>query len=691
MDTSSRRKYFSPAFVQHTSIIGFGLCLALLASRAPLLDAIKITCCFCLVVLSAGVLICRDPLPGNLGGRANADICIIFGASLAPALLFAFFVSSSFSNTLLISACVFSLLIAFLTTSSSFMDRERIAWETCLPVLFASIVAPIDVLAMEGAPSVDYHTIVQAIAARSLAYGWPPGSPFIGGLPLGSNYGLHLLLFSMSQLTRIPIGELVANAAPTLLVWLAIFSTVCLGRHWLSLSPVASLAAAAAAYLVVGFSPIALGWLGNAIPAAGIMTFSPLLGHVIYISTGALLVTSTREADQTGKLLLSVCFLLLGFSASFVRANSGALLASTSSAYWLYLVCLRRRVDLPPTLYTFLIGAGALAGIAATLGMPGVSSFSSAGFIRLSFGGGAQFLDKVPFIAITTLARQAGIPPSTAGVLAFLVFTLFSAQFLSPLLWWRIWRSRRSIDPADAFLLCGFALGFLLTFSTEAPGGSQFVFQQTGIICACLVGARGLDDLLRLRKAGPLTPLGKSLAIATSIGFVIHLSDASRQMVELGPVQHLFAERPIEQAQAKVKPLLDHIDDLSTTYFLIAESEALTSNQALEWMATFGLKRVATQDLLQYYERFDQSNKVARLAEAIEAFLARSKLGTVDLNCAYDVAKLSFVFGKRIVIISSSTSVVVPNEHFRRVAETSDFSAWEIVYGPEKSAGCRER
>ena len=686
------RLSFASAFVQRTLIIGLGLCFALLAARVPFLDAIKITYYLCLIVLSAGVLVCRDSLPGSLTGRANVDICVIFGASLAPALLFAFFVSSWLSSALLISACFFSLLVAFLTTPSFFVEHKRSLWEICLPVLFASIIAPINVLAMEGGPSVAYHAIVQAIAARSLAYGWPPESPFIGGLPLGSNYGLHLLLFSMSQLTGIPIRELVENGAQTLLVWLAIFSTICLGRHWLSLSLMASLAAATAAYLVVGFSPIALGWLGNAIPAAGIMTFSPLLGHVVFLSGGSLLVSSTREGDQNGKLLLSACFLLLGFSASFVRANSGALLASTSAAYWLYLVCLRRRVDLPPTLYTFLIGAGALAGIAVTLGTPGVSSFSSVGFIQVSFGGGAQFLNSVPFIAITTLGKEAGFSPTASGILAFLVFTLFSAQFLSPLLWWRVCRSRRSIDEADAFLLCGFTFGFVFTFLTEAPGGSQFVFQQTGIICACLVGARGFDDLRRRRKAvGLLTPLGKSLAIATSIGFVIHLGDASRQMLKLGPVEHLFTRQPIKQASAELKPLLDQTGDLSTTYFLIAESEALTSDQALEWMATFGLRRLATQDLLQYYERFVQSNKVRRLAEATGTFLARSRLGTVDLNCAYRVAQSSFVFGKRIVVLSSSTSAVVPNGHFRRVAETSDLTAWEIMYGPEESAGCPER
>ena len=61
----------------------------------------------------------------------------------------------------------------------------------------------------------------------------------------------------------------------------------------------------------------------------------------------------------------------------------------------------------------------------------------------------------------------------------------------------------------------------------------------------------------------------------------------------------------------------------------------------------------------------------------------------VNLSCAYDVAKDSFVFDRRIIVLSPKTSVVVHNNNFTQIADTADVSAWEMTGRNKGVAACQ--
>ena len=480
-DSSPKRSSFLVALLEFILVAGLGTIFALVASGVPLVAATKIVSYVFCGLLPVGAIMCRAGLPGEGGQRDDFGIYLALGACVLPSILFALFVFSALKYIIPLWICLVLVFIAtniYKVSKYNFrnLGNEFIGSDLYLSVLFSSLVAPLGVLAISDTLSAVTHARIQGIITQALSYGWPPESPYIGGVPLGANYGVHLLLLSLSQVTGIPIDALMDNGAKTLILWLAIFGTIAIARRWLQLSLIAALSVATAVFLVVGFSPILVGWLGNGI-SVGANTLSPLLGHLIFLAGGMALVSCLRQEEKTHAILLLVSFFLLGFSASFVRANSGVLLASTAAAYWLYRVASQRQIEFHATLYVCLIGIGSVIGVAMTLGLPTPNGFSSARFLEVIFGGGVLRLSMPPQAAIAAIAMHAGYSAMAAGVFAFLFIALLPAGFLSPLFWWRVSRMRRpDLDDADVFLLLGFVLGFLLTFMTDAGGRKSVHF-----------------------------------------------------------------------------------------------------------------------------------------------------------------------------------------------------------------------
>ena len=676
------------------------LASALLMTGVPTAAALKISAYLFFLVMPLGGYLVKRSCPARGDAVVRAGLGTAVGVLLHPLTVVPFYVLG------ITQAHWWAICIAAAVVwSLEFRDKRNFAHAPSadvkafwIVVAFATLIAVTCFLATSNLPDVLAHFRVQAIGVEVLAAGWPPENPYVAGLPYRDNFGVHLSLLAIAQGADISIADLGGYAAQLAYLWLAIMTLGLVGRYWLGLSIVACVAAMIACNFILGFSPINFLIYGSTQSTAASMTLSPLLGHMGFLLSlwfFATLVSDPQIKPSRGNVLALVS---LGAATMLARANAGALLGLSVSAYWLCRVASTRGLQPRIAVYVLAVGAGCIGAMLFSLGSPVGGEFSGAGFLR--FGLATLEYLSLNGYPVSRLAQSAGFSVVAAGALAFTVIVLLYASFLAPFFWVRTVSILRGAgSTSEILILLSVGLGILATLFTFATGGSNFVFLQLAKLGMCLLGGAGLDAAIASWRRGSRSGFSTALWVVVLGLAGIHFYDAELQRRKLEPLSRLWAPAPAEALLGKpfdMPPILETIRPTKGARFIVVHGDEGTWGSGGRVSATilyYGL-RVVAHDQVVALLSFAPNRTTERLEKLWQDFSklkAGASNGVLDLPCAVEMANSSFGYDREIYILSAKGLRVIGHPAVTRRAESRDLIAWQVsASGPEtSSSACR--
>ena len=633
------------------AVIVTGLFVSLLAAGTPASMSVQIALYSTALFAAAGYGFSGLAIFGQGSTHYRMSLSLVIGISIIPTIAFATYMAGFLHLTNLVVGLL--LATCFWLRPMTVERRANNLMLVHVPVVVASVLAPLGVTTLADLTGTTDHGSMQVIIAQALDQAWPPELALASGVPIAYHYGLHLILQLMSMTTGASLDAIVDTAAPTLFLWFSIWGITTIAAYWLRLSTLAYVAMAMVVFAVFGFAqPFNLLSVLRTIPFTGALTLSPLLGHLILVVSLFILVKSVESTDRLSLSASLLLLAMLGFSASIVRAGaSGLLLASTASALWVYWVAVRRRLEFRPTALVFVIGVTTIVGVVVTLGLPG--SFSGANFLRFSLVEGVNFIGSYENLAYKDLAAALGLPFVVTGLIGIAVSIALAAGFLSPAMWAFVFRwSKVKVESGDVGLLLSFALATVITFITVAPGASHFVINQSGYCCSAILGARGLDYWLlnRTRENPSSRPqLAWSLGVFISLVlFLIQMGAAVEKIASAGVVENLFVKRDPAQRTRLGKdldlaPIIDRIESPSAVYFILPNTKDFDLRTTYNFIAKNHLKLLAYEGFLQYTATYGgaAAKRLDNLRRSVAAYDLQTNAGVIDLGLAKQIIESS--------------------------------------------------
>jgi hypothetical protein len=682
--------------ISHLAIPAAGLWLALFVAGVDAGGAAKLTAYLWCLVLPVGLALVRLALPPVKDRSMRLLAGLVAGAVIHPILLTPFFVAGVLPwHVAGLAMCSAASIAWHLGRAHEPGGDAKLEFGPMITItVIATVIAAVCVLAILEWPGVRAHFVYQAITAKTMEAGWPTANPFVAGLPWRDNYAVHLALAAMASATNMTAIVVGGYCGPIIYLWLAVVGLYAYGRILLDLTARAAVLSTIAAYLVVGFGPISFGYFVRSLPTSGTLTISPLLGHVSFLVATAVLLCARPQ-----RVLPHIAVLFaLGAATTMARANVGALFGAAVSIWWLIETMSARRIDLWLTSRVFAIGTGSLAGLAFTLGLPGLAEFSGTGFLNFGLTGTAEYLTTIPVFPVAMFFNKLGWGAVAAGTIAFLVAVLFQAGFLTLGFWMsaiEAVRHRRS--DVRRFLFLVTFVGIAATFLTSAKGGSNFVFLHVTQIAMCLLGADWLAErelFWPFGTGGDLRGRRPWVAWLTSLLFVVSLGEAIYQTAHLDTASRVFKDMPpwLQPGpgiylQAQAFPA-QWVEPGSSLIFAITED---MSNEAVyHLMASHGLKLVANETKLKIFKDFGSplTTRMVHLRELHASFTKAAETGSVDLACAVAIADASLAPSGKVEVIASTALTVQPHPDAMLIGRTTRLARWSIK---PPSAGERDR
>lgn len=389
-----------------------------------------------------------------------------------------------------------------------------IAFFLCLTGLLGTA----NVLAGDPGDGFSFHSAFQGILVRGLEQGWPPPNLLLPNMHLSYNYGAHLWVLGVAEITGLPIDALVARYAPVFLGMAAAAAMFVTGRQLLGLPGWAAGLAMMCAFWIVGIPPVAGAIFGTFMPFGATLLLSPFLAFTVFFVTLHVLVAESRRGLPARLLALFV----LVFLATGARGVVPPLLICAVCFDLLWMWRIRGAFPRNEALHLTAMTAGFVGGLVVffTLG----SGFSGTGFLTVT-GQPVTFLTSPDQYLLTLphLLMGAGFSPLLAGLLGFAVIAVFQAGFLTPALPWGL-RGATHRDGKAIRLMAGCGLaGICAVFLTTAPGYSHFSFLYFANACLSLLASRGLVSLLA-GHGMTRTPARIPVLCGIAILMVVHLA-----------------------------------------------------------------------------------------------------------------------------------------------------------------------
>jgi hypothetical protein len=368
-------------------------------------------------------------------------------------------------------------------------------WPQLLFVMVALLGASFVSLAPIWVEGLNPHLLYQAAIAAKLDTGFPPEFPFIAGVPLAYNYAAHVWMTASSYLTGIPIENVVAYAAPALLLYCSAAALASLGfcaglNAWIVGLVVCC------AFWYAGWTPIGSQLFGRAFSWSSVLLIGPLLAFCAFLVLVVALADWFSAPDTQGKVRAYTFAFLVMLVVVASRAPGAIILLCAVSFFIFWETVIQRRLNF------FSLGMLAVLAVATFLGLVVFlrygSNFSPGGFTKIS-PTPFPYLASYSFFWLPPLLIAKGIAPVWVGVLQFAILVFGLAGFLTPFLAWRISASPRSCLPLEVLLFGAGMAGLAAIFFLESPGGSHFTFLHYSTLAFTLLGGIALSKITAMR------------------------------------------------------------------------------------------------------------------------------------------------------------------------------------------------
>jgi hypothetical protein len=232
------------------------------------------------------------------------------------------------------------------------------------------------------------------------------------------------------------------------------------------------------------------------------------------------------------------------------------------------------------------------------------SGFSGASFLSIRMDPSRFIVDNLSFFYLPHWLSTLGLPVGIAALIGYFVLVVLQPSFLLPglcvflvALWHRKLAAYRSIE----VLLVGVVIaGVTATSLTEAPGGSHYVFLHYSKIAAVVLGAAGLQFILRRRRRQ--RKVADAVLAASLVLGIVHFSDmvweyhqAGRKAIDLA----MTFEPPA--ALASLSKITNDLPDGDRSVFIYLDGVG----RSIETMpARLGFQVLASRTHLEEYVRW---------------------------------------------------------------------------------------
>ncbi len=584
----------------------------------------------------------------------NPVVALIAGAVLHPVTVLPFLMTSRIDWHVwgMVGVAIWQWAWLFLGTSSKPHKVNNFVGEEWPGVGLAALFAALCMLAMVSDAGVMRHFALQVIAVSAFDQGWPPASPFVAGFPHRDNFGVHISILAIHKAIGGALRDLGGHGAQVMYLFLAANALLFASRHLMRLSRDAAILAMLAAFCIIYFPPIFWRVGLHSYPSSATMTLSPLLGSSAFLLSLCVMASVPHGADRPRRRELGrlAGFFVLGFAAFLARANAGALPAGSMAAFWF----VKAARDLSPqwSLFArvFVLGAGAIAALATTLGMPVGGGFSGSRFLKTNSFETFQYLGDLNVLHVANLLRGLGATSTGAGGAAYVVGVLFGAGFLSLAFWYgQLSEVRRRRDDRETLLLIAAALGVAATAATFAEGGSNFVFLQLARLCLCILGAWALGMVFRDGIPGVEADRARRLVAAGTITLcVVQVADSAFSFVRAKGPGNAFARIDWERVLLAGRPALSIegltplIDARQDRILIVDDGKRLSYLHGELWMSQYGYKLVADAQKVRIFAGFGgpHRDRLGKVGSLLSRLYAKARNGQLDAAAAASIAKL---------------------------------------------------
>lgn len=685
--------FILPNVIGYATLLTCVLTLTLVMAGVSLSVAAKISAYIWFIVMPLGGILAVRLAPVNIDATNFVGIGVALGVLVHPLTVAPFWVLGIVEAHIWV-ACIaaagvwFYVIRSRLRFAATTSSDVRAFWSI---VATATLIATICFLAASLNTSELGHFRVQAIGVKVMSFGWPPENPYVAGLPYRDNFGIHLSLLAIAKGANIAVADLGGYAAQVAYLWLAAFTFGIIGRIWFGLSAIACVAAMTACYFVLGFSPVNTGIYGTALSWSATLTLSPLLGHIGFLLSMMIFAGIVSAPESKLSKLDAFTLVLLGTATMLARANAGALLGLSASAYWVFKVVTTRTLQPHVAVYVFAIGIGCIGALHFSLGLPIGGNFSGTGFLKF---GSSYTLEYLSDFTVSLLTQSKGFSVINAGAVAYIVFILLHTSFLAPFFWVRaasILRGKGLNN--EVLILLSVGLGILITPFTFAQGGSNFVFLQLAKLGMCLLGAIGFELAMKSWRRADRNRFSIALsAVAFCLG-IVHFYDAAHQLHKLKLLSRFFGPPLIGELQGKpfdMAPILEKIHPKRNTRFILVYNDESTWGYfgRASTIILYDDVRFIAHSQLEVYSLFSpttSTDPLAKLARNFHALNKAAKNGVLDLPCAVEMANNSMGKGWDIYLLSGKDLQVVEHPSATRKVESLDLVAWHLDLSEEKN------